>query len=113
MNREITVAFRRNLSAFWVVVVMALATAFAPGRGWADTIDFRDVTITYSGTAAKPRLRKQFNDLRAMGATTYQLAKAFMIPQMFISHFTSDWNDRNTYAGLSYAVNTERKEGVC
>lgn len=54
------------------------------------------------------RLRKQFNDLRAAGATTYQLAKAFMIPQMFISHFTSDWNDRNTYAGLSYAVNSER-----
>lgn len=55
------------------------------------------------------RLRRQFNDLRTAGATTYQLAKAFMIPQIFIAHFTSDWNDRNTYAGLSYAVNSERE----
>lgn len=53
------------------------------------------------------RLREQFNDLRAAGATTYQLAKAFMIPQMFISHFTSDWNDRNTYAGLSFQINSQ------
>lgn len=54
------------------------------------------------------RLRKQFNDLRTAGATTYQLAKAFMIPQIFISHFMSDWNDKNTYAGLSYAMNSGR-----
>lgn len=52
-------------------------------------------------------LRTQFNDLRSVGATTYQIAKAFMIPQTFISHFSSDWNDRNTYAGLSYQINTE------
>lgn len=56
------------------------------------------------------RLRRQFNDLRAAGATTYQLAKAFMIPQSFIAHFTSDWNDKNTYAGLSFEVNSKIDE---
>ena len=53
------------------------------------------------------RLRRQFNDLRDVGATPYQLAKAFMISQTFASHFISDWNDRNTYAGLSFLVNSK------
>ena len=56
------------------------------------------------------RLRRQFNDLRDIGATTYQLAKAFMIPQTFIAHFASDWNDKNTYAGLSFAINSRIDE---
>ena len=53
------------------------------------------------------RLRRQFNDLRGAGATPYQLAKAFMIPQTFVTHFISDWNDRNTYAGLSFLINSK------
>ena len=47
---------------------------------------------------------------RANDATTYQLAKAFMIPQTFIAHFASDWNDKNTYAGLSFAINSRIDE---
>lgn len=57
--------------------------------------------------AALPhRLRPQLLSLRDRGATSYQIAKVFMIPQVFVEHFFVD--DRvgaTSYAGLSYRVN--------
>lgn len=52
------------------------------------------------------RLRQQFYALKDAGATCYQIAKAFMVPQTLVNHFMSDWNDKNTYAGLSYQLNS-------
>lgn len=54
------------------------------------------------------RLRPQLLSLRDRGATAYQIAKVFMIPQVFVEHFFVD--DRvgaTSYAGLSYRVNSE------
>lgn len=46
------------------------------------------------------RLRDQFNDLRDAAATTYQIAKVFMIPRPFIEHLCD-----GGYAELSYRIN--------
>lgn len=46
------------------------------------------------------RLRDQFNDLREAAATTYQIAKVFMIPRPFVEHLCE-----GGYAELSNRIN--------
>ena len=48
-------------------------------------------------------LREEFLKLRELGATHYQIAKAFMIPEPFISHFVE--GIEGNYAGLSNRLN--------
>lgn len=48
-------------------------------------------------------LREQFMRLRDLGATHYQIAKAFMVPEPFISHFIEGFE--GNYAGLSLRLN--------
>ena len=51
-------------------------------------------------------LREQFNRLRESGATSLQIAKAFMVPQNIVTHFISDSFDKTcNYAGLSRRLN--------
>ena len=52
------------------------------------------------------KLREQFNRMRDNGATSLQIAKAFMVPQNIVMHFTSESFDRScNYAGLSRRLN--------
>ena len=46
------------------------------------------------------RLREQFDKLRDLAATTYQIAKVFMIPRPFVEHLCD-----GGYAELSYRIN--------
>lgn len=46
------------------------------------------------------RLREQFDRLRSFAATTYQIAKVFMIPRPFVEHLCE-----GGYAELSYRIN--------
>lgn len=48
-------------------------------------------------------LREQFNELRNLGATRYQIAKVFMLPEPFVDHFISSSED--SYASLSRRLN--------
>lgn len=48
-------------------------------------------------------LREQFLMLRDLGATHYQIAKAFMIPEPFVAHFVE--GSEGNYAGLSNRLN--------
>ena len=59
-------------------------------------------------------LRDQFNRMRECGATSLQIAKAFMVPQNIVTHFISESYDRScNYAGLSRRLNLaiRRAEG--
>lgn len=49
-------------------------------------------------------LREQFLKLRDLGATHYQIAKAFMAPVPFVSHIIED-DDIHPYAALSHRIN--------
>lgn len=48
-------------------------------------------------------LREQFALLRERGATHYQIAKTFMLPEPFVDHFVGDGED--SYAALSRRLN--------
>lgn len=48
-------------------------------------------------------LREQFNMMRELGATHYQIAKAFMIPERMVEHFVG--MESETYAALSRRLN--------
>ena len=49
-------------------------------------------------------LRKQFLKLRDLGATHYQIAKAFLVPVPFVSHFIDD-DAYASYVALSQRLN--------
>ena len=49
------------------------------------------------------QLRTQFMMMRDMEQTTYQIAKAFMIPERVIDHITS--GERSNYVALSKSIN--------
>ena len=50
-------------------------------------------------------LRSQFEMMRTDGASAYQIAKAFMIPQNFIENVLEDRDGHENYMGLSRRVN--------
>lgn len=50
-------------------------------------------------------LRDQYHQLRKQRATVFQIAKAFMLPQYFVSHFCNDWSP---YSELSNKLNLDR-----
>ncbi len=49
------------------------------------------------------RFRNQYHQLRKQRATVFQIAKAFMLPQYFVTHFCNDWSP---YSELSNKLNS-------
>lgn len=50
------------------------------------------------------KLRDQLLQLRELGATQYQIAKVFMLPQTLVNHFLED-DDNKPYIDLSRRIN--------